>query len=249
MHSPPDEQVRAGQIVRGAIALGRALCRQEIDGAVLDREIEQFIRSEGGVPALKGYKPPFTNRSYEHTICLSLNNEAVHGTPAVRKVSPEDLISIDLVVGYKGWFADSARTFTYSKDPVKTNLVVASQIIFAGALAAVLPNQLTALFGATVEAAARHVKLTPVREYCGHGIGEQIHAAPQILNYAHEQATIFQTGQAYAVEPVLATKTNYRLSYDHPDGWTASADCLCSHNEDTLFISDRGVINLTGDQS
>lgn len=249
MHSPPNEQVRAGQIVRGAIALGKALCRREIDGTTLDSEIEQFIRSEGGVPALKGYKPPFSHRTYEHTICLSLNNEAVHGTPAPRRVTPDDLISIDLVVGYKGWFADSARTFTYSRDMAKISLVLSSQIIFAGALAAVLPNQLTALYGATIEAAAKHVKLVPVREYCGHGIGRSIHANPQILNYAHEQLTIFQPGQAYAVEPVLATKTNYRLSYDHPDGWTATTDCLCSHNEDTLFVGDRGIINLTGDQS
>jgi methionyl aminopeptidase len=248
MLSPPNEQCRAGEIVRGAITLGRLLCREPIDGAVLDKEIETFIRDEGGVPALKGYNPPFSEREYEHTICLSLNNEVVHGVPA-RPVTPDDIISIDLVVGYQDWFADSARTFTHSSDTKKVRLVNASQVIFVGAQAAILPNQPMSLFGASVEIASQYVGYAPIREYCGHGIGQGIHMEPQILNYSHNGSDLFQVGRSYAVEPVLASRKTYVVKHDHPDGWTVYANCLTSHNEDTVFVSSNGIINLTGDNN
>ena len=70
MQSPPNEQVRAGEIAQGAIQLAQELCRDTIDGKRLDREIEQYIRDEGGEPALKGYHPAFAQKPYEYTICL-----------------------------------------------------------------------------------------------------------------------------------------------------------------------------------
>jgi methionyl aminopeptidase len=248
MLSPPNEQVRAGQIVRGAIALGRSLCTKPIDGEVLDREIETFIRDEGGVPALKGYVPPFTDAEYKHTICLSLNEEAVHGVP-VKQVSPDDLISIDLVVGVGGWFADSARTFTYSQDINKVQMVLRSFLIFRASQAAIMPNQFMSLFGMSIDIAAKHVGYAPVEEYCGHGIGQVIHASPQILNYQNSKPDLFHVGRAYAVEPVMAERRDYKLAHDHPDGWTVRADCLTSHNEDTIFVCQNGIVNLTSEES
>lgn len=249
MISPPNALVTAGKIAREAIELGRELCKTATYGLQVDEEIEKFIRSKGGVPALKGYKPPFSTKQYEHTICLSINNEAVHGVPKKLLRPDLDIITIDLVVGFEGWFADSARTFTHSKEVDRRRLVDASWIIFQGALAAVVPNQPTSLYGITVEAAARHVGLVPVKEYCGHGIGQEVHMSPQILNYSHDQKTRFEAGRAYAVEPVLASKPNYKLRHDNPDGWTVDVDCLTTHNEDTLFITNHSVINLTGNQS
>ena len=243
MNQPPDEQVQAGIIAGKAIALGRELCKTEVDGRLLDNEIEQFIRDNGGSPALKGYKPPFDSKTYGHSICLSVNNEAVHGTP-IKIVTPVDLVTIDLVVNYNGWFADTARTFSYSTDQEIKSAVIKSETIFAASLAAITPNRTISLFGATVELSSEMMGCSVVKEYCGHGIGQGIHMEPQIVNYNDYSVVNFEIGRSYAVEPVLAMKSNYRLEHLE-DGWTVSTNCLSTHNEDTVFISNKGVVNLT----
>ena len=247
MQSPPNEQVKAGQIARGAILLAKELCRSAIDGVRLDREIEQYIRDEGGEPALKGYHPPFAQKPYEWTICLGLDKDVVHGVP-LKLVGRSQLITVDLVVAYKGWHADTARTFTYSDDPAKQQFVDLSKAIFEDAKDSIVPNQMMSLFGTTVYQGALMQGYEVIKEYCGHGIGKTIHAEPQVLNYPNFKPEVFEIGKAYAVEPVLAVSPYY-LNHHHSDGFSVTADCLVSHNEDTVFIGAGGVVNLTGNQS
>lgn len=247
MISPPCEQVEAGKIAAGAIALGKELCKDCIDGVRLDREIETFIKDRGGNPALKGYHPPFTHLTYQHAICLSLDNEVVHGPP-IKLVGTGSLITIDLVVEYQGWHADTARTFTWSDDHQKKVFAGASMSIFAGALRAVIQEQPMDLFGATIEQVSTQAGMGVLKQYCGHGIGQRVHMEPQVLNYAGNNGNRFEVGRAYAVEPILANSMAYNITHDK-DGWTVVADCLTSHNEDTLFIGKDGIINLTGDHN
>lgn len=244
---PPDEQVEAGKIAAGAIALGKELCRTAIDGIRLDDALETYIRDMGGEPALKGYHPPFSAKPYEHSICLSLDNEAVHGPP-MKLVGPSRLITIDLVVLYKGWHADTARTFTWSEDVEKTRFVGTSTAIHVGALAAIIQGQPIDLYGATIDMVSNQAGLGVLKQYCGHGIGEKIHMEPQVLNYAGNNGARFEMGKAYAVEPILASKKDFKL-IEHSDGWTVSADCFTSHNEDTVFIGTDGITNLTGENN
>lgn len=244
---PPDEQVQAGKIAANAIALGKGLCEKTIDGVRLDREIEAYIRDNGGEPALKGYHPPFSSKPYAHAICLSLDNEAVHGPP-IKLVGPSRLITIDLVVSYKGWHADTARTFTWSDDLEKKTFAGASMAIFSGALAAIIQGQPIDLYGATVDTVSSQAGMGVLKQYCGHGIGKRIHMEPQVRNYAGNDGERFEMGRAYAVEPILANEREFELIEDS-DGWTVSADCLTSHNEDTVFIGTDGIINLTGDNN
>ena len=247
MQSPPNEQVRAGQIARGAIQLAKELCREAIDGVRLDREIETYIRDEGGEPALKGYHPSFALKPYEHTICLGIDEDVVHGVP-IKTVGLSHLVTVDLVVRYKGWNADTARTFTYSNDPIKQQFADISKAIFDNALQAIIPQQTISLFGGAVYAGAKLQGYEVVREYCGHGIGKAIHTDPQVLNYPTSTKEVFQAGRSYAVEPVLAVKP-YVLRHHQYDGFTVQADCLVTHNEDTIFVGTHGVVNLTGNQS
>lgn len=246
MKEAPEEQVVAGRIARDAVKLGRELTATAIDGVRLDRTIEEFIRDQGGEPALKDYRPTFSLQPYEWTICLALDNDAVHGTP-MRLVGPKKLITIDLVVRYKGWHADTARTFTISDDPLRRQFARNSLLIFDAALETIQPMQPISTFGMVVDNAARMQGYSVVREFCGHGIGTSIHAEPQILNYPAPTQERFQVGQSYAVEPVLAEQGTYSLRKAN-DGWTVTADCLVSHNEDTVFVGSDGIVNLTGDE-
>jgi methionyl aminopeptidase len=113
MHHPPNEQVEAGKITAGALILARQLCMNPIIGTRLDQEISTYIQDHGGICALRGYAPPFTDLTYPKTICLSIGFEAVHGLPGPRIVEPDDLITVDLVVEVDGWFTDAALILTY----------------------------------------------------------------------------------------------------------------------------------------
>lgn len=248
MQAPPDEQVRAGEIARGAVALAQELCASCIDGKRLDPMIEEYIRDEGGEPALKGYHPKFALKPYGYTTCIAIDNEVVHGVP-VKLIGPNHMVTVDLVVRYKGWHADTARTFIYGGDAAKKQFVEASSMIFEMAKDAVMPQQPMNLFGMMVERLATQQGYSVIEEYCGHGIGEAIHTDPQVLNYHTPSSEVFQIGQSYAVEPVLAIAPTYTLKEHPTDGFTVIADCLASHNEDTIFIGENGVINLTGNQS
>lgn len=243
MNEPPEEQIIAGRIARGAVALARDLCRWPLEGEQLDLEIEQYIRDEGGEPALKGYHPSFAGKPYEWTICLGVDNDVVHGVPH-KPLDPNNIITVDLVVKFGEYYADTARTFTHSNNKSKMLFVDISKQIFDLSKAWVVPNGQVALFGQSVELSARLTKYGVVKEYCGHGIGKSIHCPPQIPNYYSPIGGQFKIGQSYAVEPVLAINPTYELEH-HYDGYSVTADCLVSHNEDTIFIGERGAVNLT----
>jgi methionyl aminopeptidase len=243
-HQPPSEQVIAGKIARNAIRLGQDLCRSEIDASKLDQEIETFILDCGGKPALKGYHPSFSSIPYLHTICLARDNEAVHGPPVGLVNAQTQLVTIDLVVEYDGWFADTARTFTQSQDPARLQLVHAVESLHTAALEVINPDGLMSTYGAFCEDSAKYLSCCIVRQLCGHGIGRSIHQSPAVLCVRGEHGFRFEIGKSYAVEPVIAQNLNYRLS-TLDDKWTLAANCLTAHMEDTIFISNTGIINLT----
>jgi methionyl aminopeptidase len=213
----------------------------------LDKELETYIRDNDGIPALKNYRPSFKFQPYQWAICVVRNEETVYGIP-VKLLAPSYIITIDLVVEYQGWYADTARTFTHADCPTKRQFVEVSQLIFAAALEAIAPQQPINLFGVMVESAAKLQGYSIVREFCGHGIGKAIHTNPQIMNYDAPSAEVFEVGKSYAVEPILAVNNHYNLR-EADDGWTVIADCLTSHNEDTIFVGKEGIVNLTGNKS
>ncbi|MEE8113306.1 MAG: methionyl aminopeptidase, partial [Nitrososphaerales archaeon] len=219
MESPADEQVRAGQIARGAIALARNMCEKRLDGLSLDKEIEQYIRDEGGTPALKGYHPSFASKPYEWTICLGVDEDAVHGVP-IKVVEPNMLITVDLVVEFGGWYADTARTFTLTDDVDKHWFARNSWDIFKASLDAIMPEQSINLYGMAVQSAAHIYGYSVVNEYCGHGIGRAIHTLPQVCNSPVQTKDVFQVGQSYAVEPILAINSTYSLRHEPDDGFS-----------------------------
>lgn len=245
MQRPSDEQIVAGRIARDAIKLGISLCEKEVTGTQLDKELEGFIRDNHCAPSLRGYKPPSIERVYQHTICLATNNQAVHGVPGDATLSKDDLITIDLVVAHKGWHADTARTFTFSSDPQKKSMVDKIAIVHTNSLSIINPNLPIKFYAEFCHRIANEIcNVEIIREFCGHGIGRFIHEPPQVPSSPTEENSIFIIGKAYAVEPVISLKKDYILS-DGDDGWTVSADCLTAHMEDTIFISNLGVFNLT----
>ena len=267
MSAPPDEQVKAGIIARDAILLGKKLIKSEVEKnefislEKIDSEIESFVRDNGATPALKGYKPPFSNDTYQHATCICIDNDVTHGVPSRHKVAVCDsIVTIDLVVNFSGWHADTARSFIAYHDSscLKNHFVTTCESIFELIRCRVKPGM--TLFDFTKSCmttkAYMNKNLSLCYEYCGHGIGKIIHDRPNIsftypsnrtqqVEVAHRDINVcFESGKAYAIEPIFFNGPKYEL-YDDQDGWTVKSNRLACHFEDTIHVGDQGIYNIT----
>jgi methionyl aminopeptidase len=232
-----------GKILADTVETLRAAVRPGISTGELDEIAEAFIRShEGAVPAFKGLY------GFPGSICASVNQEIVHGIPSKKRVLKEgDIISIDVGVGYKGYFTDSATTVPVGEisGEAKRLLDVTKASLEAGIAAAKLGNHIGDI-GAAVQAVVEAEGFSVVRDLVGHGIGVEFHEEPQVPNYGKpKRREKLVTGLTLAIEPMVnvggpATKT---LS----DRWTiVTVDgSLSAHFEHTVAIMEDGPRVLT----
>jgi methionyl aminopeptidase len=232
-----------GKILADTVEHLRASVRPGISTGELDEIAEAFIRShDGAVPAFKGLY------GFPGSICASVNQEIVHGIPSKKRVLKDgDIISIDVGVGYKGYFTDSATTVPVGEisGDAKRLLDVTKASLEAG-IAAAKPGNHIGDIGAAVQAVVEAEGFSVVRDLVGHGIGVEFHEEPQVPNYGKpKRREKLVSGLTLAIEPMVnaggpATKT---LS----DKWTiVTVDgSLSAHFEHTVAITDDGPRVLT----
>jgi methionyl aminopeptidase len=234
---------QGGKILAATIETLRSAVRPGISTGELDTIAEEFIRShEGAVPAFKGLY------GFPGSICASLNNEIVHGIPSPKRVLKDgDIVSLDVGVGYKGYFTDSATTVpvgTVSPEAQRL-LDVTQRALAAGIDAAVLGNHIGDI-GAAVQGVVEESGFTVVRDLVGHGIGVEFHEEPQVPNYGKpKRRERLSPGLTVAIEPMVnvggpATKTL-------ADRWTIVTldGSLSAHFEHTVAITEHGPRVLT----
>jgi methionyl aminopeptidase len=238
-----DLMAQGGKILAATVETLRAAVRPGISTGDLDKVAEDFIRShEGAVPAFKGLY------GFPGSICSSVNSEIVHGIPSTKRVLKEgDIISIDVGVGYKGYFTDSATTVPVGEISVdaKRLLTVTQRALDAGIGAAVLGNHIGDI-GAAVQAVVEGAGFSVVRDLVGHGIGVEFHEEPQVPNYGKpKRREKLVPGLTIAIEPMVniggpATKTL-------GDRWTIVTldGSLSAHFEHTVAIAEGGPMVLT----
>jgi methionyl aminopeptidase len=238
-----DLMVQGGRILGATHVVLRDAVRPGISTAELDQIAEDFIRShDGAIPAFKGLY------GFPGSICASINQEIVHGIPSKKRVLGEgDIISIDIGVGYKGYFTDSAATVPVGAISAEAQrlLDVTRQSLDAGIAAATLGNHIGDI-GAAVQAVVEAAGFSVVRDLVGHGIGVEFHEEPQVPNYGKpKRREKLVPGLTIAIEPMVniggpATKT---LS----DKWTIVTQdgSLSAHFEHTVAITENGPLVLT----
>ena len=234
---------QGGKILAEAIACVRDAVRPGATTADLDAVAERFIRGhEGATPAFKGLY------GFPGSICTSINDEIVHGIPSKKRVLREgDIISIDIGVGYRGFFTDSAVTVAVGKPEPRTAklLEVTATSLEAGIAAATVGNHIGDI-GAAVQAVVEAAGFSVVRDLVGHGIGVEFHEEPQVPNYGKpKRREKLVPGLTVAIEPMVnaggpATRTL-------PDRWTiVTADgSRSAHFEHTVAITESGPRVLT----
>lgn len=201
----------------------------------VDRLGEKIIRSFGCVPSFKNYN------GYPASICVSVNNEVVHGIPNRNHILKEgDIVSLDAGVIYKGYHSDAARTYGIGKiTPEAQNLIdVTKQSFFEGIKFAKAGNHLNDISSA-IGQYAESFGYGVVRDLVGHGIGTHLHEDPEVPNFAMKRKGILlQPGMTLAVEPMINAGRPDVVWMD--DDWTVVTDdgSLSAHYENTILITD-----------
>ena len=201
----------------------------------IDRLGEKLIRGYGCIPSFKGYE------GYPASICVSVNDEVVHGIPSKKHYLKEgDIVSLDAGVIWKGWQSDAARTWGVGKiSPEAQRLIdVTRESFYEGISHAVAGNHLNDVCGAIGDY-AEHRGCGVVRDLVGHGIGTEMHEDPEIPNFRMKFKGIrLAAGMTIAVEPMITLGT-WEVNWSD-DGWTVTTKdgSLAAHYENTILITD-----------
>lgn len=213
-----------------------------ISTKVLDKIAEDFIRKNDCIPSFLGFE------GYPASICVSINDEVVHGIPSSRKIKEGDVVSIDIGVEYKGYHSDSANTYivgSVSKE-VEDLVENTKKSLYEG-LSAIKDGALISDIGSKIEHFAKDNKLGVVRELVGHGVGVSIHEDPDVPNYYTSDRTRLKSGMVIAVEPMLTL--GKRHIYIEDNDWTICTDdgLPSAHFEHTVVVTKDGYEILTGE--
>ena len=232
----------ACRISAGALqTVGKAV-EPGVTTAELDRLAEKYIRSQGAVPNFKNYN------GYPATACISINNEVIHGIPSAKRViKAGDIVSVDLGAMFNGYHGDNAATFACGdvSDEAKRLMQTTKDALYEGIAAATAGSRIGDISYAiqrTVEAAGFSV----VRQYVGHGIGTELHEAPEVPNFGTAGRGIrLLPGMTLAIEPMVNVG-----GFDVkvlPDGWTVLTKdgSLSAHFEHTVVITPDGPKIMT----
>ncbi len=226
---------QAGKITAAARALAGAMVAPGVTTREIDRAVYRFIRSKGAEPSFLGYN------GFPASVCISVNDEVIHGIPGKRVLREGDIVSVDVGAFKDGYHGDCAGTYPCGRiDQEAQRLIdVTRQSFFEGLKYAREGYRLPDLSGAI----QRYVEangFSVVREYVGHGIGTKMHEAPEVPNYVEPKAgrPRLLRGMTIAVEPMVnAGRPGVVVM---PDGWTVkTADGrLSAHYENTILITD-----------
>jgi len=238
---------RAGLVVADVLKLMRDMVKPGVDTKSLDAEAENMILKSGGIPAFKGYSFPGAPFPFPGSICVSVNDEIVHGIPDDKRVLVEgDIVSIDVGVCIDGYYGDAACTFPVGliSDSRSRLLEVTKRALYLAVDAAKSGNTVGDI-GHTVEQYVISQGYGLVRDYAGHGIGKRLHEAPQVPNFGRRGDGItLKKGFTLAIEPMVIAGKNEDVAVLE-NGWTVvTADHSdAAHFEHTVLISDeRGII-------
>jgi len=228
-----------------AVAQVLEILKEEIRPGVVGKRLDEVVRREF---ARRGVTPTFLDyHGYPARVCVSINDEVVHGIPNSRPFEEGDVVSIDLGATYKGFVGDSAITVCVGRASPKAErlVLITEEALWEGIRAARAGARLGEV-SAAVQARAEQNGFSVVREYVGHGIGREMHEDPQVPNFGRpEQGPLLQKGMVLAIEPMV-TAGDWRTKRD-ADNWTVRTvdGSLAAHFEHTVAITDGEAEVLT----
>jgi methionyl aminopeptidase len=232
---------QAGNIV----ALTHRELQKHIEPGITTKELDHiadtFIRENDAIPSFKGYN------GFTGSICASVNDQLVHGIPGDRVLKDGDIISIDIGAKYQGYHGDSAWTYPVGTIDDKTRklLDVTEESLFKG-LAEARPGERLSNISHAIQTYVEAHGFSVVREYVGHGVGQNLHEDPQIPHFGPPgKGPRLKNGMVLAIEPMINAGTRHVRTLK--DNWTVVTTDgeMCAHFEHTIAIVDTGYEILT----
>ena len=244
-----DEKIKAMR--EGGKILGNLLrdLKEYVKPGMSEKEVDAWVRKEvvkRGAEVAYDY----LEEKFPGAICISTNEQLVHGAPSDYVFEDGDKVSFDMVIKYKGYYTDSAFTMVVGENArpaVKRMIAVTESALFEG-IEQVRPGAHLGDIGAAVEKVLRHGKLGVVENYVGHFIGKEMHMAPDVPNFGKKgRGYVLQEGDTLCIEPMSALGSAKNYVLDDGSGWTVvtkdgSVACHCEH---TVLVTENGAEILT----
>lgn len=249
-----------GQLMGKILADLELLCKPGVSAFEIDKQAEKMIRAVGGKPAFKGYKTHVADRPFPATVCISRNEELVHGIPKKSTIFKDgDIVTLDIGMawptgkaaqkGEREVITDTAVTFAIGTIAPKTKklLEVTKEALERG-IKAVQPGNSVASIGAAIQDYVESQgKYGIVRDLTGHGVGYAVHEEPFVPNYYDSslESIMLKPGMVIAIEPMISTGGWKVHTMD--DGWTIkmSDNSMSAHFEHTVIITEDGNVVAT----
>ncbi|TYP75428.1 type I methionyl aminopeptidase [Paenibacillus methanolicus] len=236
-----EQMHKAGKLLAAIHREIAGMIRPGITTNAIDRFAEQYMLKHGATPEQKGYN------GYQFATCASVNDVICHGFPSDRPLEDGDIVTIDMVVNLNGWLADSAWSYAVGnvKPEARQLLDVTKESMYKGIEQAVVGNRIGDIAHA-IQAYAEGFGYGVVKEFVGHGIGQQMHEEPQVPHYGPAgKGPRLKEGMVITIEPMLNTGT-WQSKMD-ADGWTARTKDggLSAQYEHVIAILPEGPLILT----
>ena len=238
---------RAGRIVAEVLDLIGAEIAPGVSTAHLDELAEAHIRRAGAIPSFKGYPGANPRHPFPASVCISLDQEIVHGIPGERTIKDGQIVSVDAGAILDGWHGDAARTFFVGEPPPAVrDLIWATEAAMLAGIAAAVPGNHIEDISAAVEDLALPFGFGIIRQFVGHGIGTEMHEEPQVPNYrTGRPGRKLEPGLCLAIEPMFTLGRHE--AFLAPDDWTVVTrdGSLAAHFEHTIAVTESGPQILT----
>jgi len=237
-----DSQIQKMRVASKIVAGTHSLLEKHIKPGVSTRELnaiaDDYIRSQGAIPSFLGYE--MTGEGFPASICVSVNEEVIHGIPGLRRLKNGDIVSIDIGAYIDKFHGDAARTYavgTISQE--RQTLMDAAKQSFFEAMTYCRHGRHLHEISAAVESYVQKFGFSIVREFCGHGVGRKLHEEPQIPHYKQQnRGPRLQKGMTLAIEPmVVIGKADIRILNNN---WTVVTKDgkSAAHYENTVAVTD-----------
>ncbi|HEY4544698.1 MAG TPA: type I methionyl aminopeptidase [Tissierellaceae bacterium] len=236
-----EKMKEAGEILAEVHRNIKEMIKPGVTTMEIDNLVEEILKEKGATAEQKGY------HGYEYATCASINDEICHGFPRNEPLNEGDIVTIDMVVNYNGWLADSAWSYAVGEisEEAENLMEVTKKALYLGIEQAKVGNRLGDI-GHAIQSYVESKGYSVVRDFVGHGIGQNMHEDPQVLHYGRAGRGLrLQEGMTLTIEPMINIGS-YKTTMDD-NGWTARSldGSLSAQYEHTLAITEDGPIILT----
>lgn len=227
---------KAGRITAGARSIARQALHAGVSTKEIDREVNRFIIKSGAIPTFKGYG------GFPASTCISVNEEVIHGIPGKKIIHEGDIVSLDVGATWRGYVGDCAATFACGEISAEAQKLidVTRQSFFEGMKFARSGYRIDDI-GSAIQEYVESNGFSVVRDYVGHGVGREMHEAPEVPNYSIKGKRAnprLLPGMTIAVEPMVCAG-DYKVRVLDNDWTVVTVDgSLAAHYENTILITD-----------